>query len=297
MRKMCCVAAALLIILILLPASGRSQSGTPATQPGATVTAPGQQLPAAPPTSTDARPAADIQPPGLVSTEIYNASFKVVFVLFVLAVLIESGLAVLFNWRPFQDFFDPRSVKTLVALVFSYLFVEAFDFDAITRLVNVYAGTSYPVNLPGKIVTALVLAGGSSGVNNLMIALGFRKAAAPREETPRPPPTEAWIAVKLIRRQAKGPVTVRIGTDPDALSVAGTISGSAILGGRLTGYFLRDRGRFPTSGGYRVAAGATYKVTLEGVTSANAPVPPGPGATWGPYPLAPGAVIDLELSL
>src|SRR5467141_2356608 len=39
------------------------------------------------------------------------------------------------------------------------------------RLLNrtaVYSDTNYPVNLPGKIVTALVLAGGSSGVNNLL---------------------------------------------------------------------------------------------------------------------------------
>jgi hypothetical protein len=276
------------------PALGAPEQLPGTAQPTAT---PSPGAPAASAPGHPSTPQGTVQPPPLVESDIYSASFKVLFVLFVLAVLIESGLAVIFNWRPFLELFDARGVKTLVAIGFSYFFVEAFDFDVTTRLVNVYSSTNYPVNLPGKIVTALVLAGGSSGVNNLLIALGFRQISAQRQDTPRPPPQEAWIAVRLRRRLAKGPVTVRIGTDANALPVAGTIAGSARPGGRLLGYFVRDQGRFPTSGGYPVAAGQTYTVRMEGVDQAAAPVAVAAGASWGPYPLAAGALINLELSL
>jgi hypothetical protein len=227
----------------------------------------------------------------------YSASFRLLFELFVLAVLIESGLSVIFNWRPFKELFDSRGMKTLVSLTFSFVFVSVFDLDMTTALVNVYAGTNDPVNLPGKVVTALVLSGGSSGVNNILVALGFRQISDRPEDKKRPPATEAWIAVKLRRVNAVGPVTVRIGTPDKELPVAGTITGTGLRGGRFLNYFLRDQGRFPTAEGYPVPAGETYKIVLEGVNATGAPLPASPGSTWGPYPLAKGALIDLELSL
>ena len=307
-------AACILSVLALGTATGGqaiAQTGPPPAAPGA-ASAPAQTQPAA----TTATPAASVapspvpaasgqpapQPPTLVSPDVYSQSFKALFVLFILAVIIESGFAVLFNWRPFVETFNSRSVKPLVAFAFCWLFVEAFDLDITTRLVNVYSSTNYPVNLPGKIVTALVLAGGSSGVNNLMVSLGFR---APISSTPapaRPPPNEAWIAVRLNRRLARGPVTVRIG-DPaaGALPVAGMIAGSAHPGGAVVSYFLRDRGRFPGTGGHRIsvpaAAPPTVRVELEGVTAAGAAIPAAPGSSWGGYPVTAGAVIDLELTL
>jgi hypothetical protein len=39
--------------------------------------------------------------PTLTSNSIYTQSFKALFVLFIIATILESGLAVLFNWRPF----------------------------------------------------------------------------------------------------------------------------------------------------------------------------------------------------
>jgi hypothetical protein len=59
--------------------------------------------------------------PTLDSSRLYDASFKALFVLFILAVLVESGLALLFRWRPFLDYFDSRSMNALVAFVFSLL--------------------------------------------------------------------------------------------------------------------------------------------------------------------------------
>jgi hypothetical protein len=237
----------------------------------------------------------DTEPPTLTSEGLYLESFKALFVLFVVATILESGLAVIFNWRPFVLLFDERGVKTIVSVLFAFFFVNVFNLDVITRLVNVYAGKDYPVSLPGTLITALVLAGGSSGVNNLLVALGFRSVKTAEQTAPRPPRTEAWIAVRLIRVNAVGPVTVLIGTDPANLPAAGTIAGSSSSHPFLQ-YFLRDYGRFPTTGGFAVTpvAGQTYLVRIVGKNAAGGDIGP---TTWGPHPLALGALVDVDLSL
>jgi hypothetical protein len=280
-----------LVLLIVLALPALAQTPPPGAAPAASAATP-QAAPATPGGS----PSSQATPPQFINQEMYNESFRILFALFVLAVLIESGLAVVFNWRPFVDTFDSRGVKTLVSVGFCYFIVETFDFDAMTKLINVYAGVNQAVNLPGKIVTALILAGGSSGVNNIMISLGFR-SAKPQETQAKPPPTEAWISVSLVRRQSRGPVTIRVGTDANALAVAGTITGSARPGGRVVSYFLRDRGRFPSTGGHPVAAGQTYIIDVVGIDANGAAIATTAKSRWGPYPLAPGAIVDLDLTL
>jgi hypothetical protein len=235
--------------------------------------------------------AAENQPPTLASPDIYSQSFKALFVLFILAVILESGLAVIFNWRPFTMLFDSRGVKTIVSIGFAYFFVSEFDLDVTTTLMNVYTGSSFPINFPGKFITALVLAGGSSGVNNLMVALGFRAVKA-QEEAPKPPPHEAWISVRLLRDKAKGPVAVLVG-ESGKPAVAGTIAGRS-SSSRLLQFFLRDQGRLPPSGGFPVELNKPYEVQLEGIDQKGAKIS---SEKWGPYSLAAGALVDLEITL
>lgn len=58
--------------------------------------------------------------PTLDSAKLYDASFKALFMLFILAVLVESGLALVFRWRPFLDYFDSRSMNSLMAFLFCW---------------------------------------------------------------------------------------------------------------------------------------------------------------------------------
>src|SRR5215813_1961306 len=178
-------------------------------------------------------------------TASYSAGFKALFVLFVLAVVLESALAILFNWRPFVENFNARAVRPPVSFVVSLVFVRTFSLDLVTSLVNAATTASFPPSDTGKILTALVLAGGSAGVNNLLVALGYRQQRTPEAVAPKPPPTKAWIAVRLQRRKAVGPVTVLMGTPPQASDpppLVGVISGTSRPGLR---YFLADPGRFP----------------------------------------------------
>jgi hypothetical protein len=84
--------------LILAPANARDLDDTVTHKIGDV-----QQ----PPIEVSVRPHA----PKLDSPKIYGASFKALFVLFVLAVLVENGLALVFRRRPYLDFLDtaPRT--------------------------------------------------------------------------------------------------------------------------------------------------------------------------------------------
>jgi hypothetical protein len=234
-----------------------------------------------------------LEPPTLTSGDIYAQSFKALFILFVIATLLESGLAVIFNWRPFIQLFDARGMKTIIAVVFSWFFVELFDLDIVTRLANLYLNEKHPSSFPGVFITALILAGGSSAVNSLLVTFGFRSMKTAAQVIPKPPPTEAWISVRLVRLRAKGSVSVLVSPQGGPPAVAGTITGSSRPGG-WSGLFLRDYGRFPTAGGYSVTPGKAYELKLSGVDENGTQID---SAIWGPLALAPGAIVDVELKL
>lgn len=92
------------------------------------------------------------------------------------------------------------------------------------------------VNNGGLVLTALILAGGSNGINSILVALGVRQVITP-QTIPKPPATKAWIAVRAIRDPAdKGDIDVMIGpmqTVSNSIEeppLAGTIKGESGLG-------------------------------------------------------------------
>jgi hypothetical protein len=228
--------------------------------------------------------------PTLDSAKLYDASFKALFVLFILAVLVESGLALLFRWRPFLDYFDSRSMNSLVAFLFSLLLVRLFNLDISSQLISVYTDSSYTFDSwkgwPGSLLTAMIIARGSAGVNRIFQTFGFRPTSS--QEQPKKPEldqSEAWIAVTVLRDKSKGSVVVLINDQ-----AVDTISGSSPRY-RFVRYFVRDKGRFPQTGGYSVPAGVEHKITVEDANDKKL------NATWGPYKLGSRAIIDVELTL
>jgi hypothetical protein len=227
------------------------------------------------------------------SKETYEKAFKILFIAFVVALLLESGLAVLFNWRPFLMLFDARGVRTVVSVLFGYIFVKAFDIDIVRELVAAYSSSAPKESEFGsQFISALILAGGSAGVNKLLIGLGFRQVKTVEEVVAKPPPTHAWISVALTRNNAKGPVDVNVG-QAGTVVVAGTIASSSRRLGILT-YFIRDYGRFPPSGGFAVNPNIPVTVQLIGVDENNAIVQ---SPIWSAPGLAAGAIVDLRLAV
>lgn len=239
------------------------------------------------PVTVNVRPLA----PTLDSAKLYDASFKALFVLFILAVLVESGLALLFRWRPFLDYFDSRSMNALVAFLFSLLMVRLFSLDISSQLIGIYTESSILFDnwkgWPGSILTAMIIAGGSAGVNRIFQNFGLRPTSA--QEQPKKPElnnTEAWVAVTLVRENAVGSADVLVKG-----GVVGTISGASPRHWFLR-YFVRDKGRFPQTGGYTVVPGAGYEIAVQGYDAAGKKLPLGPA--WGPYEILPRAIIDIE---
>jgi hypothetical protein len=229
--------------------------------------------------------------PTLTTGDLFSPSFKALFVLFILAVILESGLAIIFNWKLFFTIFDTRATKPLVAILVACLFVFMYKLDITTALVNLYTGATYPLNVGGQLMTALVIAGGSSGVNRMLQALGFRSVQEAPPPLIKPPATVAWLAVVLRRSKAVGTVNVLAG-DPANMKLVGTITGLA-LAGRIRRYFLKDDSRFPPSGGHTLTPG-TYAARLEGVDESGANIQ---SKIWGPYNIEAGSIVDVELTL
>ncbi|HVW64713.1 MAG TPA: hypothetical protein VHB01_06830 [Nitrosospira sp.] len=232
----------------------------------------------------------------IVPSQVYSAAFKTLFVLFVVAILLESALAIIFNWRVFLALFDGRGMRTVISVVLALVVTWNFDLDVLSDLIKVYGGGSSKGDPTlGKIITALILAGGSSGVNNILITLGYRSRKTEEDVAPRPKDTDSWIAVRLKReRVMKGPVLVHIGpSGANPMPVVGVITGEKDA--RKPGimdYFFRDKGRFPNSGGYTIAPGL-YEVWVSGHNDAGALM------TKRSEPIAIGvrAIVDIELKL
>lgn len=219
---------------------------------------------------------------------------KALVALFVLAAILESALAVIFNWRPFLIYFDGRGVKAVVSVIAAYVLMRAFDIDIIALVAKDYSTTARPDLGFSQFITALVVAGGSGGVNTLLKTLGIRDTTRPQDVTPTPGPTEAWISVRLIRNQAVGPVFVALQRDSGSFELAGTITGSTHPRGVLS-WFIRDFGRFPNSGGHIVNPDVPYSIRLEGVDRDGVALVS--ATPWGPHALTPRALIDVALKL
>ncbi|MCV0427258.1 MAG: hypothetical protein K5905_17495 [Roseibium sp.] len=227
--------------------------------------------------------------------EIYTESFKAIFILFILAVLVESGLELLFRWRPYLRKFNTKSVNPLISFAFSLLFVSVFQLDIVSDLFNIYTQPSKlePPQFAGYILTALIVAGGSKGVNKLLKTFGFRAFDLPEEVTGPKEDGIAWISVEITRKNAVGPVNVLYGPE-DNMAVIGTITG----GGKKNWFesmLFRNDARFPKSGGYSVTVDETCKLQLRGVKEDGTPIESPP--EWGAYKIGKRAVIDLHLSI
>jgi hypothetical protein len=179
----------------------------------------------------------------------YEASFKALFTLFVFAVLLESALALIFNWRPFTDNLVPRSVRPMIALAAALVFVSMFNLDITSALVNAVQGSRFGPSMEGKILTAMVIAGGSAGVNTMLVSLGFRQIKTPQTQTPKPPADKAYVSVRALKGETEGNLSVYFG-QKDSSTLLGIITDRSEK--NFFSWLVPDRGRLPSYGGHTV---------------------------------------------
>ena len=236
-----------------------------------------------------------------------TAATTTVLILLLVAILLESALAILFNWRPFVEIFNARAVRPLIAFGVSLVFVISYQFDAVSALMSAVTQTN-SVGLPlGKILTAAILAGGSAGINTLLVALGFREVKTPTTAGPRPNPNEAWVALKILpESDLTDDVRVHIGPFiPDAPNDVTKIPLVAVLPAShmkertaIWRFFFSETNRFPSYGGHSVPLGERCQIAIvanssqseKGTSRAIFPIPEG-------FLPAPGAIIDFSIQI
>ncbi|MBY2937938.1 hypothetical protein [Rhizobium leguminosarum] len=199
--------------------------------------------------------------------------------LFVTATVLESALTTIFQWRLYREFLNGRAVKTLVMIVVSYAVVRSFEYDVFAKIMG-YAGGIGASSRTSRILSALVLAGGSAAIYQMLVTLGFRSPVTPPQSEPKPPENLAWVSIKVVRKTAIG--GIRIHVDEVAAPAAELAASPALsgeigdrtFGDRLRGLFFADSMRFPNYGGQTVNANQVYRISASGKRAADTPGDP-----------------------
>lgn len=256
---------------------------TNAADPVANVVTP---APAATP-APEATPAATPQLP----RDDMSAAGVALLRLFLLAVVLERALALLFGWRPFIAIFDGQGIRTPISFVMAMLITHYFHTDALVQLFKAYGNNLAPDGVFfARTLEAMVIAGGGAGVAQLMRQLGFQPPQSADDIRPKPKDeTEAWISVALDGSgdAVNFPAYVWLTPDGGAPFEAGTIykySGKQ----SFASYFFRNRGRFPQSGGYVVTPKVPYSIQVIDSSGKAFPVK-------DKHTLGPRAIIDIVI--
>ncbi len=187
----------------------------------------------------------------------------------VIVLVVESALATIFQWRLYRMLFNNRAVKTLVMVAVGLTIVLGFQYDIFARLVALVTPGNTPAAWSGKISTglsALIIAGGSAGVNTLLQRLGIRSPIQAEPERPVLNKDQAWISVRVKRNTAVGPVQIAVrelADDAKAPALAGTLA-ERTFWETVREAFMADAMRFPSYGGRTVTSGKTYEILAVG---------------------------------
>jgi hypothetical protein len=94
---------------------------------------------------------------------------------FMLAVVIEVAFATIFQWKIYLKYFHDKGYKTPLIVVVSFIFCKTANLNIVGDLLKILFEKSHEINnYIGLFITALLLAGGSSGMNSLFSKLKIR---------------------------------------------------------------------------------------------------------------------------
>jgi hypothetical protein len=240
-----------------------------------------------------------------------ESAFRILTAALVLAVLLESAFALLFNWRLFQEYFVGRAWRSPIMFLTSLAVVRQFDLDLVASLFNAYHGVAADVSggLFTKMLTAMILSGGSVGVNRILVNLNLRTDVPKAvEEQPKVARNEAYISIEVQAggsqgsRAGRGGQQFEVDLDPVDVGILPATVGTIPCGSkRLRRLLFPNRCRFPASGGFRVGTDKAYRISIVDTGTKTAynmngtAVDPkeGPAA----YRFASGAIVDFVVKI
>ncbi len=255
---------------------------------------------------------------GSSGQDVWNASSGALLQLLAVVIVIESALAALFNWRVFRMAFNARALKTPVMFATGLLLVLATPYDPMRAILAAGgvplapAGTwtaSFQETLT-RLLSAMIIAGGSQGIFQLLRKLGIRAPETASDEAAARAlkSDQAWISIRATG--TAGPEPIQIGIEEltetytgesDGLGyfydhagkppLAGTIDSRSVWQ-RAKAAFTADTRRFPSYGGRTVAAGKPYRITA---TWIDGDKPRSVGIFRGKF--ASRALIDLSVDV
>lgn len=234
-----------------------------------------------------------------------ESAFRILMGALVLAVLLESAFALLFNWRLFQEYFVGRAWRSPIMFLTSYAVVREFDLDLVASLFNAYHGlpAAAPDGAFTKVLTAMILSGGSVGINRILVNLNLRSDIPKAvEEQPKVARNEAYVSIEVqaqgaaAGRQFEVDITTVDIPAPDSGAIPATIGTIPCKRKRFWRLLFPNRCRFPSSGGFRVGTDKAYRISIVDTVSnarydmSGAKI----GANEVPkvYRFASGAIVD-----
>lgn len=228
----------------------------------------------------------------------YAPVLKALFALFVVAVLLELALGLLFNWSKFLAVFDAKGVKTIISFGVALVLVNTLGLDVLAYIVALIWNPQVKSDALTMTLSAMVLAGGSNVVNTLFLALGFRSPRTAESVQVKPPPTKAWISVRIERMESKqAPETVQVSLCQVPVGGKGDFVDVALIRDKdrrlcFLKPFLRDPMRFPGAGGQSVLPNVPCEVKAR--TNINGQAKE---YSAGPFTLPPGGMLDIVFTI
>lgn len=140
---------------------------------------------------------------------------EILVLLFVISVVFETALTPIFNWRVFARFCEGKGVKTPLTVIAAVALLWNYDIDIFRHIIDAFAdagggeGAESKSTFLGRIITGLLVAGGSGAVFNIFTKLKLRdpgklaeKAQTAREEAEATKAREE-AAAKKAREEAE----------------------------------------------------------------------------------------------
>jgi hypothetical protein len=186
---------------------------------------------------------ADVLAQGSGATSVQNNSpyqhiINTLVKLFILAVLVEIALAVLFRWRVFLRHAEGRGWKVPIAFVVSLAIVIAHKIDLPGEVVSALGDTSTGGKEVGYAISALIIAGGSSSVNSIFESLGWRNPLVQQQKAEQErQKTQGRLWVQVTRPAGSTSEGQPLIVNVDSVSV-GTIPPDQHRFGGQNGYMI-----------------------------------------------------------
>ena len=107
----------------------------------------------------------------------WEAIGEILVLLFVISVVFETALTPIFNWRLFARFCEGKGVKTPLTVIAAVALLWNYDIDIFRHIIDAFASGGEGARestFLGRIITGLLVAGGSGAIFNIFAKIGLR---------------------------------------------------------------------------------------------------------------------------